>query len=79
MDLLARRAALAAHGRGLTRVGRLVRSSLAAGTVTFRVTLDARAVHALHAHRRLALTVRIVLTPPGGQPFTVVRGLLLRP
>jgi plastocyanin len=78
VDVLARRAALSAHGHGLTRVGRLVRSSLAAGTVTFRVPLDARAVHALHAHRRLALTVRIVLTPPGAQPLTVVRGLLLR-
>jgi len=67
VDLLAARAALARAGApALVTVGRLLRSGVPAGIVRFKVDLDARAVRALRAHRRLALTVRIVLTPPGG-------------
>jgi plastocyanin len=79
VDLLARRAALAlAGGRSLARVGRLVRTALPAGALGFRVGLDRAALAALHAHRRLALTVRIVLTPPRGASVAVSRSLLLR-
>jgi len=67
VDLLAARAALARAGApALVTVGRLLRSGVPAGVVRFKVNLDARALHALRAHRRLVLTVRIVLTPPGG-------------
>jgi plastocyanin len=55
------------------RVGRLVRSSLQAGVVSFAVPLTAKARQALRRHRRLALTVEIVLTPLAGAPVTIVR------
>jgi plastocyanin len=78
VDLLARRGALAAGGHGARRVqvGRLVRSSLPAGSVSFTVGLDRRARRALRRHRRLALTVRIRLIPAGGQAVTLTRSVL---
>jgi plastocyanin len=79
VDLLARRASLAAAPHApLASAGRLVRSSLAAGPVSFKVTLNARATHALRAHRRLALSARIVIRPVHGQPVTATRAVLLR-
>jgi plastocyanin len=69
VDLLAARAALAStRGQTLSRVGRLIRPAVPAGVVRFKVGLDGRALRALRAHRHLALTVRIRLTPPGGAP-----------
>jgi plastocyanin len=59
------------------RVGRLVRASLHAGTVSFAVPLSAKAKHALAIHRRLALTVTIVLTPPHGSAVTVRRSVVV--
>ena len=55
------------------RVGRLVRSSAAAGTVSFTVSLDAQAKHALRRHQRLTLTVKVTLTPQHGAAVTVTR------
>jgi plastocyanin len=79
VDLLARRASLAgARHAPLASAGRLVRSSLRAGVVSFKVTLNARAARALRAHHRLALTVRIVIRPVHGSPVTVTRAVLLR-
>ena len=79
VDLLARRASLAgAHHAPLASAGRLVRSSLRAGVVSFKVPLNARAAHALRAHHRLALSVRIVIRPVHGSPVTVTRSVLLR-
>jgi plastocyanin len=60
------------------RVGRLLRSSLKAGVVSFTVPLNARGKSALRRHRRLALTVRIVLTPASGAAATVTRSVVLR-
>jgi plastocyanin len=78
VDLLAKPGALAAgtRGSGPVRVGRLVRSSLRAGSVGFAVSLDRRARGALRRHRRLALTVRIRLTPAGGHAVTLTRSVL---
>jgi plastocyanin len=85
VDLLARRASLArrapltgAPGAALASAGHLVRSSLRAGVVSFKVTLNARAAHALRAHHRLALSVRIVIRPVQGARVTVTRAVLLR-
>jgi plastocyanin len=80
VDLLARRASLArrAPGAALAGAGHLVRSSLRAGLVSFKVALNARAAHALRAHHRLALSVRIVIRPLQGAPVTVTRAVLLR-
>jgi plastocyanin len=77
VDLLAKSASLAGHRASRVRVGRLVRSSLHAGRLPFSVALDARARRALHAHRRLALTVRLVLSPPQGAATSVVRSVVL--
>jgi plastocyanin len=79
VDLLAARASLAAvgHGPARIRVGRLVRSSLRAGSVSFAVRLDRRARRALRRHGRLALTVKVVLTPLSGAPFSLTAHLAM--
>jgi plastocyanin len=76
VDLLARRAALAKAGVR-ARVGRLVRSSLPAGRVSFSVALNARGRAALRRHRRLALEVRLLLAPSHGAAVSLSRGVLL--
>src|SRR6185437_13309566 len=80
IDLLAPSATLAkaAHGKHVT-VGRFVRSSVKAGSISFAVKLNAKARRALSRRRRLALTVRIVLTPFYGEPTTITRSVLERP
>jgi hypothetical protein len=79
VELLAQNASLAKVKRaGSSRVGRLVRSSAPAGKVSFTVSLDARAKRALRHHHKLALTVRIVLTPVHGAALTLTRSLDLR-
>jgi plastocyanin len=77
VDLLARRASLASASGGKVRVGRLVRRGLHAGTVRFAVTLDRRARGALRRHGRLALTVRVVLTPARGASRSVTRAIIV--
>jgi hypothetical protein len=79
IELLAQGASLAKVKRpGSARVGRLVRSSAPAGTVSFTVSLDAQAKRALRRHHKLALTVKIVLTPVHGAALTLTRNLDLR-
>lgn len=79
VQLLTTRAALAAaSGASGVRVGRIVRSHLAAATVSFSVALSARARSALARHGRLSLSVRIVLTPAYGAATTVSRSVRLR-
>jgi hypothetical protein len=70
IELLAKGAAAA--------VGKLVRSSLPTGKLTFTVPLNAKGRAALRRHRRLALTVKITLTPPHGAAVTVTRVVVLR-
>jgi len=79
VDLLAARAVLArSGGRALTPVGRTVRSSLPAGVVAFKVALSRAALRALHHHKRLALTAKVVLTPRAGAAARLQRALVLR-
>jgi len=79
VELLATRASLAAAGHpSHVRVGRLVRSSLYAGTETFTVALDAAARHALRVHGHLALTVKVLLTAAHGSPLTLTRSVVVR-
>lgn len=59
------------------RVGRLVRSSLAGGRVPFSVPLNAKGKVALRRHRRLALTVKITLTPLHGAAIEISRGVVV--
>jgi cell division septation protein DedD len=63
---------------GSLRVGRLVRSSAPAGKVSFTVSLDAAAKSAVHRHHKLALTVKIVLTPKHGAVVTLTRSVVVR-
>jgi hypothetical protein len=79
VTLLATAASLAKAGHSSkVRVGRLLRSSLQAGPVSFAVPLAAKARSALRAHKRLALTVQIVITPDHGAAVTVRRSIVLR-
>jgi plastocyanin len=78
VDLFASGASLArAEHSSRQRVGRLVRSSLRAGAVSFTVSLNARAKHALSHKRRLALIVAITLTPPHGKALVLQRNVVL--
>jgi hypothetical protein len=78
VGLFAAGASLAKAGHSVrARVGRLVRSSLKAGSVSFSVPLTAKAKAALHRHHRLALTVRIVLTPTHGAAVTATKSVVL--
>jgi plastocyanin len=77
IDVFAKSASLAkARHATPVRVGRLVRSSLSVGKLSFSVKLNARARRALKGHRRLALTVKITLTPVQGEPFKVTRAVV---
>jgi plastocyanin len=79
VELLATRASLAKVRRSSgVRVGRVVRAAAPAGRVTFTVALDAAAKRALRRDHKLALTVRVVLTPPRGAALTITRGVSLR-
>jgi len=78
VDLLASGASPAKAGRSpQMRVGRLVRSSLYAGTTSFTVPLNAKGKATLRRHRRLALNVKITLTPLHGAAVTLTRGIVV--
>lgn len=80
VDLLAQSASLAkAKHSPRMRVGRLVRNSLSSGKLSFSVKLNAKARRAIKRHRRLALTVQIVLTPAGGKALTITRAIVQHP
>ena len=57
--------------------GKFLRSSLHAGKLTFTLALSAKAKHTLKAHHKLALTVKIVLTPAHGPAMTITRSVVL--
>jgi hypothetical protein len=79
VELLAQGASLAKVKRSSSsRVGRLVRSSAPAGTVSFTVSLDAQAKRALRHRHKLALTLKIVLTPKHGAAMTLTRSVVVR-
>jgi hypothetical protein len=58
-------------------VGKLVRSSLHTGKLTFALPLSAKGKAALRRHRRLTLTVKITLTPLHGAAVTITRGVVV--
>jgi hypothetical protein len=59
------------------RIGRLVRSSLTAGSVPFSVPLTAKGKAALRRHRRLLLTAKITLTPLHGAAVRITRSVVV--
>lgn len=79
VELLARKASLASAGHpAQVQVGHVVRSLTRAGRATFAVALDAKARRALRLRRRLALGVKLVLSPAHGSALTITRSVLLR-
>jgi hypothetical protein len=77
VELLATTASLASAGRSTQVVGRSVSTSVSAGRQSFSVKLNARAKRALKHRHRLALKVRITLTPAHGQATSVTRSVTL--
>jgi hypothetical protein len=78
VGLFAVSASLAKAGHlAQVRVGRLVRSSLKAGSVSFAVRLSAKGKAALRRHQRLAVTVKVTLTPVHGAAVTVIRVVVM--
>jgi plastocyanin len=76
--LYAKRAALSqGSGGGNAQVGRTVRSALKAGRVSFAVPLKKAGRQALGRLKKLSLSVKIVVTPPGGAAVTLKRGVVL--
>lgn len=79
VKLLATRLALAGgRSHALVAVGRLVRSLTSSGSVHFAVALSKPARHVLAHRHRLALVVKVVLTPIHGQPLTIARAVIER-
>jgi plastocyanin len=58
-----------AHGSRI-RIGSQTKRSTGAGTTTFAVTLDAAGRRALLRAHRLAVDLRVVITPAAGRPVT---------
>jgi plastocyanin len=77
IDVFATGASLAkAKHPARVRVGLFVRSSVSAGKLPFVMKLSAKARRALRRHRRLALTVKIRLTPLQGDALTITRSVV---
>jgi hypothetical protein len=62
---------------GGRRAGRIVRRSVAAGTLRFTVRLDRRGRRSLARARALRVTLRIAVTPPGSRSQTATRRVTL--
>jgi hypothetical protein len=78
VGLFAAGATLAKAGHSAhARVGRLLRSSLQAGSVSFSVPLNVKGKAALRRHHKLALTVKVTLTPQHGAAVTITRGVVV--
>jgi hypothetical protein len=77
VDLLATTASLAKAGHATQVVGRLVSASVSAGQRSFSVKLNVKARRALKRHHRLALKVKITLTPVNGEATSVTRSVTL--
>jgi hypothetical protein len=75
VDVIATTASLAKAGHATQVVGRFVSASVSAGQQAFSVKLDAKARKALKRHHRLALKVKITLTPVYGEAMTVTRSV----
>jgi plastocyanin len=78
VDLLAKPAALGARGSKPVTVGRFVRASAPGGTLSFTVSLSAKAKAVLRRHGHLALSAKITLTPSDGAIARLTRALTLR-
>jgi plastocyanin len=78
VELLAKPAVFGARGSKPVVVGRFVRASASAGTLSFSVSLSAKAKAVLRRHGRLALSAKVTLKPSGGILARLMRTLTLR-
>jgi plastocyanin len=78
VTLFVRRSALGRRGSGLVATARLARARVPAGRISFALRLDTSARRALARRGRLAVTVRIVVSPVAGPPFSATRRVTLR-
>jgi plastocyanin len=78
IELRARRSALGVAGGGTMRIAPLVRSTVQAGRRPFSIPVKAAASRALRSQGRLAVTLKVVVTPPDGGAETVTRKVVLR-
>jgi hypothetical protein len=62
----------------LVLAGKLARSGVGAGAQNFKVALNAAGKKLLKAHHKLALTVDVAVTPPGGKALTAKRKATLK-
>jgi plastocyanin len=60
-------------------VGRQLRTHVSATTVTFATALGATARRALRRNGRLAISLRLTVTPAEGKSYTATRAVVLRP
>jgi hypothetical protein len=77
VDLIATTASLAKAGHATQVAGRFVSASVSAGQRSFSVKLITKAARALKRHHRLALKVKITLTPVSGEETSVTRSVTL--
>jgi hypothetical protein len=76
----ARRGALSGGRSALqVQIGRQLRSSVGATRVTFATALSATARRALRRNGRLAISLRLTVTPAHGAAYTATRTVVLRP
>jgi plastocyanin len=76
-----RRALSGGTSNAQVAAGRQLRSSVPATRVSFSVPLSAAGRRALRRNGRLAITLRLTVTPPSGlgPSYTAVRSVILRP
>jgi plastocyanin len=78
VDLFTTRAKLFGPGHpGKMRIGRLIRSSLAEGHVSFTVSLKGVARRTLRRDEHLSLQVKVTVTPPEGDALRRTRAVIL--
>ncbi len=76
--LLAKGSLMSAGSSAPTRIGRLVRTRVKAGRVSFAVPLTSRAARsALRSRKKLPLTVQMTVKAPGQPALTLTRGVVL--
>jgi plastocyanin len=73
-----RRALVGGSSSRQVAVGRSLKSAVGPGRVSFRVSLTATARRALRRNGRLAISLRLTVTPPEGTKYTATRAVVLR-
>jgi plastocyanin len=73
----ARKRAVAARAKRV-KVGSVRKTSKGTGSTAFRLPVNRAARKAIHRRHRLALTIRIAVTPPDGYPTTRSMAVVLR-